>query len=144
MQTNELTGFAKVLAEWTQQMTRLNAMAMDGIGATVLPDEVVIVLAEMEHTTEVFERLMGVDDPIPPEAGRVLFCAAPQLGTVIGRTIGNGDARYDVRLASGVVITVPADFIGGEASAMLGWAEQRGKAIDNEIKRHLTSPDGKR
>jgi hypothetical protein len=135
MYTNELTGFAKVLADWTQQVTKLNHLLADHDDIGNCIEELNTVAMQMQSTAAMFEQLMDVDASVPPEKGRVLFCAAPQLGTVIGRTIGNGDARYDVRLANGCVITVAADFIGGTAEALTAW---------RETCLALPSPDGKR
>lgn len=141
MQTEELTGFATVLADWTQAATKLNAYLEDFTPAEGDRNGAVLfgIVQDLNEATATFERLMGVDAPVPPEAGRVLFCAAPQLGTVIGRTIGNGDAKYVVQLASGALITVPAAFIGGEEAAKAAYMETQQAAT---IRR--PSPDGKR
>lgn len=130
--TNNLNGFAKVLADWTQAVTRMQAAVMEIEAPDGLPEALEAALFDLTIATEHFEQLMGVDGELPPEKGRVLFCAAPQLGNVIGRTAGNGDARYDVRLSDGRIISVPADFIGGAVVATDAWLEQR------------RSPDGKR
>jgi hypothetical protein len=143
MQTEELTGFAKVLADWTKAVTRLNAFADDYTPAEGQRHVAVLfdIVNDLTVATATFEQLMGVDNPVLPEAGRVLFCAAPQLGVIIGRTVGNGDAMWDVKLVSGTIIRVPGDFIGGSDVAMQAWREKAGPV---RLKLSDVSPDGKR